>query len=127
MDKAQEPRVDIVLPLRVDMDTTQDKLIVKSDAPMPMYMSPNIIPTSTAQSHIESSTESIANQVKSRHRKESTTTEGYIASQVARWCHELANPILDMETGQLLKYRAQLKHHTSVKLGIYLPRTNLAA
>ena len=54
--------------------------------------------------------ESIADHVKKRHRQPETTPPESIAQRVAMRRHKQVAPVLDVDTGKLLEYRALLKH-----------------
>jgi hypothetical protein len=54
--------------------------------------------------------ESIADRVKTRRRQPEPEEPSSIAQRVAMRRREFAAPVLDVETGKLLEYRALLKH-----------------
>ena len=110
VEKTPDPRVGNASPPRVDFKLLPEGLIVESEPPKSMYIPPDIIPSSTVQNRRKQGTASIADRVKSRRHQNSVKAEDSITARVARWCCELANPMLDKETGELLKYHVLLKH-----------------
>jgi hypothetical protein len=89
---AAPPRVEesLEFPRVEDDDTTQ--------------VAPQLSPIETAPH------KSIADRVKNRHHQPETTPPESIAQRVAMRRREQAAPVLDVDTGKLLEYRALLKH-----------------
>ncbi len=101
------PRIKIDTPPRVRFD-----LGANEEQPFDPTMPPQLTVASSTKPKIAAS-ESIADRVKKRRETPSSFRQS-IAERVAQWRRESASPILDQDTGKMLKY-CQLLHNPKHK------------